>query len=372
MFDISFFRTTSEIKKKIVDMKSHIRQAEVSAILRKHTDEYPCVFNIETTNACNMKCKMCPRTSLMRRPAQVMKMGLFEKVIKQIMPHKKEAMDSFWKFIADEYRIHPSDKSENAFYFYTVSKSLILHGYGEPPLDPYLVERIALCSKYNIPTYFSCVPANIDVDKFIKMMEAGVGVIKFAMDAIDDESAKKIRGKSNDFTRSYKLIRELINAKSKNPSLKTKIVITMLDLSRSKNSVKMHDDFMGLWKDRDVYAYIKSQDNQWYYKDDDAGKPRSHYETQYCEFPWTSMTVMVDGSVVPCTQDYNCEMVLGNANSQTLKEIWNSVDYKNFRRWHINGDFPKDHKCYTRCDQKLICKRLKKEINNERFPQYEG
>ena len=76
------------------------------------------------------------------------------------------------------------------------------------------------------------------------------------------------------------------------------------------------------------------------------------------------MTVMVDGSVVPCTQDYNTEMLLGNANLQSLKEIWNSSIYDNFRKWHINGNFPKDYKCISRCDLNVVWDRLKeKEIN---------
>ena len=71
----------------------------------------------------------------------------------------------------------------------------------------------------------------------------------------------------------------------------------------------------------------------------------SHYEKQYCEYPWTSLTIMADGNVVPCTQISNNEIVLGNVKENTLEEIWNSKKYKNFRQMHIDGKFPKGHKC---------------------------
>ena len=61
---------------------------------------------------------------------------------------------------------------------------------------------------------------------------------------------------------------------------------------------------------------------------------------------------MADGNVVPCTQISNNEIVLGNVKENTLEEIWNSKKYKNFRQMHIDGKFPKGHKCKEKCDQK--------------------
>ena len=85
----------------------------------------------------------------------------------------------------------------------------------------------------------------------------------------------------------------------------------------------------------------------------------SHYLNQYCEFPWTSLTVMADGSVVPCTQDYDCEMTLGNVNNESLESIWNGPKYKQFRQWHISGKFPEGFKCANRCDIPKMFQRLK-------------
>ena len=83
---------------------------------------------------------------------------------------------------------------ENGFYFSVVSRCLILHGFGEPFLDKYLIKRLESCKKRNIPTYFSCTPATMTVEKAVKAIEAGLTVLKFSLDAMDDEKIKSIRG----------------------------------------------------------------------------------------------------------------------------------------------------------------------------------
>ena len=44
------------------------------------------------------------------------------------------------------------------------------------------------------------------------------------------------------------------------------------------------------------------------------------------------MTVHADGNIVPCCEDYDDLMILGNVNSQSLKEVWLSDKSKNFRQ----------------------------------------
>lgn len=358
MFDINFFEESNRIKKKIISRRGSFDGEKLYSIFERLRSRQPFIFNIETTNACNMQCIMCPRPKLMTRPVRHMDMGLFEKIVTQVAPHKKNRLRDFWSFVNKEYGLSRKDRDENAFYFFTVSKSLTLHGFGEPLLDPYITERVALCAELNIPTYFSCVPANINVEKITSMMKAGLGTIKFSLDALDDRRQRDIRGPKNDFTGSYKKIISLIEFKTKHPSVKTQIVLTMVALSRNKEDIKMYRDFLKLWLGKPVFAYIKSQDNRWFHEKDKALACKSHYAAQYCEFPWTSMTIMTDGSVVPCSQDYNCEMVLGDANAQPLQEIWNNSAYDELRRFHITGKSLRDYKCASRCDIKALYKRL--------------
>ena len=54
------------------------------------------------------------------------------------------------------------------FTFQLCLDVLILHGYGEPFLDKFLIKRLEACKKRNIPTYFSCTPATMTVEKAIE------------------------------------------------------------------------------------------------------------------------------------------------------------------------------------------------------------
>ena len=359
MYDIHFFQNVKPLKSKIVDGAYRVAQAEeIVRELESLRGKEPRVFNIETTNYCNMRCVMCPRTTLMTRKNIWIQDETFLKIIDQVRPHSAEDLDHFWDFVEREYGASADEPSENTFYFRVVSRCVILHGYGEPLLDKKIVERVRICSERGIPTYFSCVPANLTVKRAQDIMEAGLTVFKFSIDALDDDWQKKIRGKKNNFHASYQTILDIIELK-KRKGYPTLLVPTMIALSEENDSPEMHRRFLNLWKGKDVFAYIKSQDNRWLYEEDETMENRSHYASQYCEYPWTSLTVMADGSVVPCTQDYDTEMILGNVNEQSLEEIWNGETYRKFRSMHVTGQFPKGHKCNERCDQKKLYQFLK-------------
>jgi radical SAM protein with 4Fe4S-binding SPASM domain len=42
-----------------------------------------------------------------------------------------------------------------------------------------------------------------------------------------------------------------------------------------------------------------------------------------CTFPWYAVTILWDGKVVPCPQDWFAEMLLGDLNNESLETIWN-------------------------------------------------
>lgn len=351
MFDINFFKKSYDLKKKIVQKK--YTKDDFSFIekeLELIRDRKPFIFNVETTNYCNMTCVMCPRTVYMKRKNVWISDDVFEKAINSITTYSNSQINSFFNWLSKNTNYNPSEISENGFYFSVVSQCLILHGYGEPFLDKFLIKRIKLCTKKNIPTYFSCTPATMTVEKAIDAMRSGLRVLKFSLDAMDDDKIKSIRGRKANYNDSIKKIEEIIKIK-KREKLETLLVPCMIAFDKKPESIKLHNEFLNFWKEKDVFAYIKSQDNRWLFEQQKEMKNDSHYAKQYCEYPWTSVTIMADGNVVPCTQISNNELVFGNINENTLEEIWNSKKYQEFRNMHVSGNFPKDHKCLKNCDQ---------------------
>ena len=231
MIDINFFKKSSDLKKKITqNLISQSESDDIIAELDKLRSKNPFIYNIETTNYCNMKCVMCPRTMFMTRKNIWIDDKLFEKLTGKVKKHDEKDLNNFWNWLEKDYHYSPNEVSENGFYFSVVSRCLVLHGFGEPFLDKKLIERLQICKDKNIPTYFSCTPATMTVEKAKRAMDAGLTVLKFSLDALDEIKIQKIRGKRANFKEAVDKILELIKYK-KEKKLKTILVPCMIDLS---------------------------------------------------------------------------------------------------------------------------------------------
>jgi radical SAM protein with 4Fe4S-binding SPASM domain len=347
MFDIDYFMNINEIRKKIYNGE-HFEKKYLLNKFEEYRSKIPIIYNIETTNACNMKCKMCPRTTMMTRKVETMKKDTFINIVEQIEPFPESKWTKWENFIGREYGIKSDDISENHFFTFIIPKVLQLHGYGDPLLDKNMPEYIRILSERNIPSYFSCNPANIDIKKTLEIFENGLDYIKYSIESVDDKRHKDIRGEASNFSDSYNKILELLKIKEKK-GYKTTIIITMLNLNRSdqiEDFELLREKFAG----QNVYVYLKSEDQQWY-RQDYHGTSSIHW-SEFCKHPWMSMTIKSNGDAVMCMEDFNNEIILGNVKKQSLYEIWNGEAYKMFREDHFN--LTKGIKCTEQCDMKLI------------------
>jgi radical SAM protein with 4Fe4S-binding SPASM domain len=338
----------AHVIQKRIDAGEKFSKNELFAEFEKFRSKIPIVYNIETTNACNMRCEMCPRTTMMTRQVKTLKKDIFEKIIEQLKPFTAQEWMIWERFCEIEYGISPKDMSENHFFLHIIPKVIQLHGYGDPLLDKNMDEYVSLLHDKGFSSYFSCNPANIDMDATRKMFENNLDYIKYSLESVSDTTQKKIRGTASDFSKSYKKILELLALK-KESGYKTTIIITMLNLNRSDQM----DDFEKLqeaFEGKDVYIYLKSEDQQWYRKDY-HGTASIHW-SEICKHPWMSMTIKSNGEAAMCMEDYNNEIILGDASKESLSDIWNGEKYRRFRWSHFNQT--SGLKCKDQCDMHLI------------------
>ena len=59
------------------------------------------------------------------------------------------------------------------------------------------------------------------------------------------------------------------------------------------------------------------------------------------------MYVWFDGKINPCDADYKSYLSYGNVKNNTIKEIWNSEQYKKLKETHLN----KNRNKITPCDR---------------------
>lgn len=312
----------------------------------------PYVYNIETTNACPMRCKMCPRTTLMQRPVSTMPMSLFRKIVKQLAPHSPQDWAAWESWCAARFGIKPGDKpSENHFFLHVIPKVIQLHGYGEPLVDKILPERIGELTESGLQSYFSCNPSVLAEMNLLEHMRNGLDFVKFSIESTDDSRFQSIRGAKANFTESYKSIKSLL-AERDRKCYATQVVITMLDLGEADRDwefKKLKEAF----KDLPVYMYLKSEDTQWLRKEGKHQNKSIHWSNR-CLHPWVSMTILANGTVGACMETYdNDEFDLGDAKRTSLFDIWNGKKYRSFRESHLTG-LGLPSKCSSRCDMPMV------------------
>ena len=349
MLDVQFYIKVYNLKQQLIagSLKGSSKDMIFKEIEECRSKD-PIIYNIETTNACNMRCEMCPRTTMMTRPVETMDMGIFKKIVEQITPFNSGQWEKWEYFVETKYRVNKNDMSENHFFLYVIPKVLVLHGYGDPLLDKLMPERVRLLSKKNIDSYFSCNPANINIDMTEELFKNGLSYIKYSIESVDDLRHKKIRGEASDFSKGYRKILDLLDIKSRY-GYKTKIVITMLNL-KSDTQEEEFERLKEAFKGTNVYIYLKSQDQKWYQNVSNTTK--SIHWIEFCQFPWSSMTIKSNGDAVECVEDFNNEIILGDAKQESLYEIWNGEKYRKFRSDHFN--LTKGIKCTEQCDMTLI------------------
>lgn len=66
-----------------------------------------------------------------------------------------------------------------------------------------------------------------------------------------------------------------------------------------------------------------------------------------CQRLWTTMSILWDGTVVPCCGDFYGEYKLGNVNGKSIIEIWNDKPMQLLRIKNINKEVSDISPCST-------------------------
>lgn len=212
-------------------------------------------------------------------------------------------------------------------------KMIMLYWRGEPLLDKHLVEHIASLKKIGISVVdFSTNGALLSDELTVKLLDAGLDIIRISCETLDEKNYEKIRV-GLDFNTVMDNIRNLIRRRNQiNPHMQIRIRgVDMPELTKEEV-----DSWVDYW-----CSQLKSNDevdilplHNWGNKIDmgngeNISKP--------CVIPFTTMVVGKDGIVPLCCEDSSHNYVLGNVNDQTIEEIWHSDARKRLLTKHAEG-----------------------------------
>ena len=268
----------------------------------------PVIFQVELTNNCPMTCSMCPRTHSMERAIGNMSRDVFGKIVAEVAG------------------------TTAGFY---------LHHFGDSLMHPDLGWFIGETSRRKIDGYLSANPVLLTAQRIRAIVDNGLHELVLSIDGVTPETSEAVRGKA---ARNVKLaerrVKELLEYRASVNSAYPRVVLQIVRQNQNAHEVS---EWLRRWSsvpglDRvKVKSYITWNGAEQTIHDLRlAADP--HQRAVVCEKPWTSVTVLWDGTVVPCNFDHDGLHPLGNLNHQTLKEIWQGEAMISLRRHHRDGD----------------------------------
>lgn len=274
---------------------------------------YPFRLWIEPTSVCNLRCVMCPQSLDIPKKHGYMKLELFKKII-----------DEAKEFVND----------------------INVHHTGEATLHPQLSEMIKYAEENGIITKLHTNATLLNEDLSKKLISAGLSLLSFSFDGFDAETYESIRVKAK-FDKTLNNVLNFLKLKKRMNSAKPYTILEIIQLNDflCKRNEK-YKEFIKKFKGLPLNEIIIKEPHNW------AGKyelPISEREYSACTFPWYALVINWNGIVTPCPQDYYCEIILGDINNQSLKEIWNSYPIQDLRRKMKEKDIEETKPCYN-CD----------------------
>ena len=136
--------------------------------------------------------------------------NMFSKLLDNVKVHNEKKLKNF-EWLSSDYHYDPKEVSENGFYFSVVAKHLVLHGLENHFWTKNWLKELNWGLKKYSYLFFMHSSYN-DSRKAKAVMDAGLGVLKFSLDAMEEKKYKKSEVKEQ-ISKECEKIMELIDYK---------------------------------------------------------------------------------------------------------------------------------------------------------------
>lgn len=272
-------------------------------------NEYPLLVDLELASVCNLKCPMCYTITEEFKEkvnAKLIDFKLFKKIIDEIAGKVP---------------------------------ALRLSLRGESTLHPKFIECIQYAKDKGIKEVSTLTNASkLNLEYFKKIVDAGIDWITISVDGLGDEY-EKVR-KPLKFNETLEKIKNMHQYKIDNGLHKPVIKIQSLWPSIKKNPSEFFNTFAPI---TDLIAFNPLID----YLQNDSDIV--YIENFSCPQLYQRIIVGADGSVMMCSNDEENDHIIGDANNQTIYEIWHGDALNKVRELHKQKDGYRDLDVCKRC-----------------------
>jgi len=266
-----------------------------------YVGRFPVNLDIEPTEACNLKCVMCPTGFNGAADTRMIDMDLTRKLIDQAAAHGTYSVKFTFR--------------------------------GEPALHRGLVEMVRYAKEKGIPeVQFTTNGIPYTEAKIKALVDAGLDRVIFSIDGADKETVERLR-LGVDYDRLVANIHAFHRIRAERGGVKPFLRVQMV---RTRENCDQVDRFVEQWKPwvDDIRVNDVTDRGQ---GDDLAVGDQRAVARRRCPQPWQRMVVSSDGQVVPCCLDWNKRWVIGDATRESLADIWRGASMEAMRQVQRDG-----------------------------------
>ena len=290
----------------------------VSRVIRKPVVwGMPISYSIEPTNHCNLKCPECPSgLGTLTRPLGLLSVEDFKTIIDQV--------------------------KDTGFY-------VQLYFQGEPYINKNLPEMIRYAQSKNIYISISTNGHFVNVKTIDNILNNAPDKLIYSMDGLDEESYQNYRV-GGSFKKADEGLRLLIKKRNelgrKKPFVEFQFIV-MKQNEHLLDEVKKYGKDVGVNKvvfktmqvssyENAVHFLPSNQKYRRYIVNNGSVKIKNKLKN-HCFALWRTSVITWDGKVVPCCFDKDANFGLGELKEKSMKKIWLSEPYRNFRQGVLNN-----------------------------------
>jgi radical SAM protein with 4Fe4S-binding SPASM domain len=263
------------------------------------------IAQIETNTFCNHKCWYCQNAHYKNPASQVMSMGLFEAILKEI----------------------------SAAYPKNRLKTVSFAAYNEPTLDPLFKDRLRMLSQYGFNYWFITNGSRMTADlvDFLNRERPSITSFHINLPAIDPEEYQQATAApAQDIGQIRENLARLFQTRGeKDPSMAI-IVHGKGDDTHVQNFKRMKE----FWKDYPVEVVFQGIMNRAGMLDHIAGPPIDHGTDEvWCSARYfENLYIGVKGNLYLCCHDYYQKYSFGKLPDESLETLLAAKKRKNLLR----------------------------------------
>lgn len=265
----------------------------------------PQSIQIETTNACNLRCKMCPSNSPLNedytRNRTLIEWDLFTRII-------------------DEAATFPKCH-------------IIPQGGGEPFLHPRFRDMLIYAkSKPNLTIGFVTNGTKAKPGDPELLVDLGIEEVVVSVYGYDEASHLAVTGRDN-HEKVVAFLRELGETRQRRASKIPRVRVQAVDVDIIKPE---RERFVRRWLDHaDEVALLTQRDFSGRGFVDGQGQP---LKQRPCRKLWHETAISSDGDLGICCEDWNVDYPLGNIREKSIRELWYGHELERIRKAHKSGN----------------------------------